>query len=140
MSENNTAFFNPSYINHFSNWVEGLPGTSWAYYSGLGVILFTLQTASAWRDGAIPAGTLMPIHIFLAAAISFFIAVIPYFDQRARSALETIKPALNIDEEKYQELEYQLTNLPALRSILASILTLVFVYTIEFMEGGSVLF
>jgi len=140
MSENNTSFYNPSYINHFSNWVEGLPGTSWVYYSGLGVILLVLQTGSAWRDGAIPVGTFLPVHIFLAAAISFLLAIQPYFDRRARYALETIKPALTIDEDKYQELEYQLTNLPALKSFLASILTLIFVYFTEFIGGGAYYF
>ena len=137
MSENNDAFYTPSYINRFGNWVEGLPGTSWAYYMGLGVILLTIQTAATWLEGAISVRVYLPVHVFLAAAISFLIAVIPFFDQRARSALETIKPVLTIDEDKYEVFEFQLTHLPALTSILASILTLGLVFLAELMSGGA---
>ena len=135
MSENNKIFYNPSYINHLSNWLEGLSGTTWVYYFGLGAFLLVLQSATAWLEGVIPVGVFLPIHIFLAAAITFIIAVIAFFDRLARSALETIKPSLTIDEVKYKELEYQLTNIPALKSILASALTLTIVVFIEIITG-----
>ena len=137
MSENSDVIFTPSYINRFANWIEGLPGTSWAYYLGLGVILLFIQSGSTWLEGAIPVRVFLPVHIFLAAAISFLLAIIPFFDRRARSSLETIKPALTIDEEKYNELEFQLTNLPALKSILASFLILAFVFITESFGGGA---
>jgi hypothetical protein len=135
MSENNNIAYTPSYLNRLTNWVERLPGTSWIYYSGLGVILLTIQSATAWYEGAIPIKVILPIHIFLAAAISFILAVIPFFDQQVKSALETIKPSLTIEAEKYVELTYQLTNLPALKSVLASIVTLVIVYFAEIFGG-----
>jgi hypothetical protein len=135
MSENNNIFYNPSYINHLSNWVEGLSGTTWIYYFGLGAFLLALQSATAWLEGVIPVGVFLPIHIFLAAAITFIIAVTSFFDRQARSALETIKPSLTIDEVKYKELEYQLTNIPALKSILSSALTLIIVIFIEIFTG-----
>jgi hypothetical protein len=137
MSENTNVFYTPSYINRLASWVGRLPGTSGVYYFGLGVILLTIQAAPAWHEGAVPVRIFLPIHIFLAAAISFIIAVIPFFDRQARSALQTIKPALNIDKDKYKELEYQLTNIPALKSILASFLILIFVYFSEFIGGGA---
>jgi hypothetical protein len=137
MSENNVVFYTPSYINRFVNWVDGLPGTSWVYFIVLGVLLLTMQTGATWLEGAIPVRVFLPVHIFLATATSFLIAIIPFFDQRARYALETIKPALTIDEDKYKEFIFQLTHLPAFTSILASILTLGLVFFTEFIGGGT---
>jgi hypothetical protein len=136
MSKYGAPVFKPSYFNHLITWVEDLPGSSWGYYTGLGVFLLALQTAVSWIEGAIPVGTFQPEHIFLSAAIPFIIASIPFFDNRARSALDSIKPALTIDDEKIQEFAYQLTHLPAIKSILASILALLLTFSSEFI-GGS---
>jgi len=137
MSNSGTPFFNPSYFNHLTTWIEGLPGPSWGYYAGLGVFLLALQTAVSWIEGAIPVGTFQPEHIFLSGAIPFIIAILPCFDKWAKSALDGIKPALTIDEEKFQEFAYQLTHLPASKSILASVLALIFMLSIEFIGGGA---
>ena len=127
----------PIYLNRLADWVEKLPGASWIYYFGFGVILLTIQSMTAWYEGAIPVRVFLPIHIFLAAAIAFILAVIPFFDRKAKSALETIKPSLTIEKEKFKELTYQLTNLPAFKSILASIVTLVIVFFTELLGGGA---
>jgi hypothetical protein len=136
MSKNTTPFYNPSWIDRFINWIKGLPGPSWGYYVGLGVILLAVQTAVFWGEGAIPVGTFLPVHIFLTAAVSFIIAILSYFDDLARISFETIKPELTIDDDKFQKLEYQLTNLPMFPSIMASILALIFLFTTEMIGGG----
>ena len=101
------------------------------------MILLFIQSGTTWLEGAVAVRVFLPVHIFLAAAISFLLGIIPFFDGWARFALETIKPALIIDEEKYDELEFQLTNIPALKSILASILTLAIVFITESFGGGA---
>jgi hypothetical protein len=131
MSNTDTPFFSPSYINRLTTWVERLPGPGWGYYAGFSAFLLTLQTATSWLEGATPVGTFLWEHIFLSFAIPFIIAVLAFFDKRARSAIKTIKPVLNINEEKFQEFAYQLTHLPALNSILAGILIIVFTVSSE---------
>jgi hypothetical protein len=137
MPKNNTSPYNPSWIDRLTNWIARLPGPGWGYYAGLGVILLFIQTSAPWFEGIIPVGTFLPIHIFLAAAIAFIAGIIPYFDDRARAALKMIKPALTIHDAEYQKLTYQLTHLPALKTILASILTLIFVFVTEWIGGGA---
>ena len=59
----------PSWIDHFSNWIEGFPGPSWGYYAGIGAVLLTFLSAAAWIEGATPMGAFLPVHVFLAGAI-----------------------------------------------------------------------
>jgi hypothetical protein len=135
MPKNESSQYNPSWIDHFSDWVTALPGTSWGYYCGLGFTMFVVLSGISWGEGAVPFGTVIPVHIFLASAIAFILGIIPYFDSRAQFALEAIRPSLRIENQKYQELNYQFSNLPAFRTILASILTIVFVFLTEFLSG-----
>jgi hypothetical protein len=135
MQKDGATQYNQSWIDWISDKVSSFPGTTWIYYFGLGVILIAIPTGVSWGEGAVDVGAFLPVHIFLAAAITFILAVIPYFDNRAISALETIKPLLKIENLQYQNLRYQFSNLPAIRSILASILTLTLVFITEFISG-----
>ena len=137
MKNNNSPLYNPSWINHLNQWIKALSGPSWGYYIGLGILLIVAQYIVFWIDGALPTGTFHPVNLFLTAAIPFIIGIIAYFDERARSALESIGPSLTIDENGRTRLAYQLTHLPALNSILASILALIFLFATEFMGGGA---
>ena len=137
MSKTNAIPYNSSWINYLTGRVEQLPGRSWWYYFGFGVILIAVLTTMLWVEGAAPVGTFLPVHIYLAAAIAFILAVIYYFDQWAINALERIKPLLNINEEKYLEFQYRLSNLPSSLSVLASILTILFVLLTEYISGGA---
>ena len=103
MSRNASTIFRPSYINSLNKWIEKLPGQSWAYYVGFGMILIALQSVITWIEGAMPLGSFLPVQIFLSAAIAFIIAIIPFFDNRALSALDSIKPALMIEEDTFKE-------------------------------------
>jgi hypothetical protein len=136
MLKDGSTQYNPSWIDWVSNKISALPGTSWLYYLGLGVMLIALQTGAAWGEGAVAVGAFVPVYIFLASAIAFILAIIPYFDNRAVSALEAIKPLLKIEKILYQNLRYQFSSLPAFRSILASILTLMLVFITEFISGS----
>ena len=126
--------------------LEPVPGAHWTAngtrFSLRSVNATTVEAVIAiylarCQVGAVPVRVFLPTHIFLAAAISFILAAIPFFDRKAKSALETIKPSLTIEEEKYVELSDQLTTLPAFKSILASIVTLVIVYCTELLGGGT---
>jgi len=140
LSKNNTTFYKPSWIDHFTNRIDVIPGPSWAYYSGLGVLLLCIQSATFWIEGALPMCTFLPASIFLSAAIPFIIVILPYFNDKALTAIEIIKPLLTIEEDEYETLAYQLQNLPALKSILASVLLIIFVFLMELIGGGTYYF
>lgn len=113
--------YRPSWVDLLTAWVGRLPGPSWLYYFGLGLVLFALLAAVAWLERLLPVGTILPIHVFLAAVIPFFLALFYYLDKRAGTALAMLRPALAVDEEEYGALAYQLTTLPARPTFLASL-------------------
>jgi hypothetical protein len=69
-------------------------------------------------EGASPA--ILPAHAFLASAIAFILALLKYLDGRAERALVALRPALIVGEDEYDALRFQLTTLPAGRTLLAS--------------------
>jgi hypothetical protein len=112
-----------SWANRFTAWVGRLPGPSWSYYLGLGLVLSIAQAIVLWVEGAFPAGTL-PVHGYLAGAIALILALFHYLDERAGAALATLRPALKASEQEYSELHYRLTTLPMGSTLLASLVVL----------------
>jgi len=136
MSKNRNAPYKPSWVDRFTNWISGLPGPGWVYYLGLGALLIIIQSLAFWIEKALPIGAFNPVQIFLVLAIAFMLGIIPYFDDQARKSLKTIKPSLNIEQDEYTKLEFQITNLPASKAIYSSILALLFLFSTEYMGGG----
>ena len=115
----------PSWVDRLTAWVDQLPGSSWLYYLGIGVLLFLLQTAILWGEGAYPIGTISPSYGFIAGMLSLFPGLLHYLDSRAGAALSVLRPALEASESEYSELHYQLTTLPARPTLLASLASVV---------------
>jgi hypothetical protein len=119
-----TQAYTPSWIDRFTAWVGGLPGPSWSYFLGLWLILLLVQTIVSWVEGAFPIGTLNPPQVFISGVITFFLWLFYYLDERAGAAVEILRPALTISEEKYREMRFRLTTLPGWPTIFASLLML----------------
>ena len=146
-SESKFRAYSPSWINRFNAWVGRLPGLNWLYYLGFGVVLFLIPSIIYWIEGVLPVGTFLPVQGFIAGVIAFFLAMFHYLDHRADASLVTLRPALKVSEEEYQELHYQLTNLPAGLTLVASLITITLIfltelitkpYRIEMLETSSV--
>lgn len=137
MSKNTLFPYNPSWIDRLTDWIQRLPGASWGYYLGLGLFFLVGQIFVLWVEGGEITVDLHQVPIFLSVAIPFLLAVIPYFNERALSSLETIKPALSVTEDQYQSFSYRLSNLPAVTTVLVNILFLLYVFTSEMIGGGA---
>ena len=111
----------PSWVDRFTDWVARLPGPSWPYYLGIGLVLFAVQTAVLWSEGAYPVGTFIPAHGFIAGMMPFFMALLRYLDDKADAALTSLRPALKASEKECIHLRYQLTTLPARPTLLAGV-------------------
>jgi hypothetical protein len=133
-SESKPRPYAPSWVDRFTDWLARLPGPSWSYYLGLGLVLFLAQAIVLWVEGAFPSDTL-PAHGYLAGAIAFILALFYYLDERAGAALAILHPALKASEKEYNELHYQLTTLPARSTLLASLAVLTAVLLSE-VPGG----
>ena len=135
-SESKLQPYAPSWVDRFTAWVDQLPGSSWLYYLGIGLVLLLLQVVVLWIEGASPIGAFLPIQGFLAGVIAFWLALLRYLDERAGAALKTLRPALKASEEEYGQLLYQVTTLPARPTLLASLAILISFTVMEYVVPG----
>lgn len=129
--------YSPSWLNYFNGWVHRLPGPSWAYYVALWLALVVILVAVLWIEGVFPVGTLFPAQFFIPAMIVLLLAMPHYLDHRASAALETLRPALTVDEEGFDQAHYRLTTLSALPTLLASVATIGFIFLLGVITGES---
>ncbi|NIS80713.1 MAG: hypothetical protein GTO14_11000 [Anaerolineales bacterium] len=135
MSESQSRPYTPSWVNHIDAWVDRLPGSSWLYYLGVSLLVFLIQTAVLWGEGAFPNSTAHRVHGFMAGVLAFFLTLLHFLDRRARAALATLRPALMTSEQEYDELCYRLTTLPPRATFLAGLAGVVFSLLPEVISG-----
>jgi hypothetical protein len=119
-----THLYAPSWIDRFTDWVDGLPLPTWAFYLLLWLLLFAVITLIHWQDGSYPPGVFFPLHLVLTGTIPYTIALIHYLDKTAERALLKFRPALDVTDAEYTQLHYQLTTLPPRETILASLIAI----------------
>lgn len=127
--------YKPSWINHLNAWVERLPGPSWYFYLGLWLVFICVLVGTLWLEGTYPIGTVFPAQLFIPAMISLFLAMIHFLDSSADVALSTLRPALKATEEEYRQIRHQLTTLPAVPSLLASLVTVAGIFLFGTITG-----
>jgi hypothetical protein len=110
----------PSWVDRLTDWVRGLPGPSWAFYLGVWLVLFSIETVVKWADGAYPVGTFFPYHAVSVAWSTYLLALIHYLDDVAGSALHEFRPALQVSDTEFATLRYQLTTLPERATLIAT--------------------
>ena len=111
----------PSWLDRITAWVDRLPGPYWAYYLGLGLVLFATETALKWKDGVYPVGTFQLRHLNFAVWGIYILAAIHYLDRYAAQAMQSFRPALDPNKTNYESLVYQLTTSSATKTLLASL-------------------
>ena len=125
----------PSWLDRLNAWLGRLPGPSWAYYLGLWLVLVVTLVAVLWAEGVFAVGTLFPAQFFIPAMIVLFLGMTHYLDHRASAALETLRPALTVNEAEYSQAHYRLTALPALPTLLASVITIGIILLLGVLGG-----
>jgi hypothetical protein len=88
-----------------------------------------------WIEGAFAFPDVHRGHVFLAAAIPFFLALIQLLDARACTALNGMRSVLEINQELFHELRYRLTTLPRAQALLASSIAIGCPFLIEVFTG-----
>ena len=116
--------YEPSWINRFAYWVDQMPVHKWVVYVGLGLVLVLVQLLLLWLEGGLQFGALLPVIVFNALVIPYVLALIHVLDNQAVTALNAMRPTLEITEPEYDELQYGLSAMPS-RAILVVGLTLV---------------
>ena len=134
--EKKAVAYRPSWVDVLSAWIEGLPGHRSLYYVLLGLIIQAIQTGLYWFEDPTQTGTFLPGQLFLSAAISFILAVIPVFDDQILSALKKYTPITTLNPEQQKKVEYQLSTMPAFKTIMASLLLLGIFLLLEMIGSG----
>jgi hypothetical protein len=127
----------PSWVDRFNAWVTRLPGPSWSYYVGIGLVLFLVQVAVLWGERVYPVGTIIPSHAFIAGIIPLLLGLCLHLDNRAEEALRTMQPAMKASQEEYARLRYRVTTLPARPTLLASLAGVTFILLVNLLLGTS---
>jgi len=116
-------FFEPSWIDRFDNWVGRLPVRARIVYVLLGIALILVQILFLGLDGGLDAGELVPIILFNGLSIPFLLGLIQLLDKQALTALNTMRPALDLSEQEIGRYGYQLSTMPFLGPLLAGLAT-----------------
>lgn len=128
--------YSPSWVDRLTEWVSQLPGSPWLYYVVLGLILFFMLLVLIWIEGGSPVQSTLILHTYHAGAIAFFLVLFHYLDKQANSALTSLRPALIVDKDEYQDIQYRITTLPAIPPVVASLAALGVVYLSEAILGA----
>lgn len=123
--------YKPSWIDRFTNWVEKLPLSGWVFYVCFGCLLILLQIIILWVDGGLQAEELIPVIIFNGLATSFVLALIHLLDRQAVTALNTMRPSLDLDEADFEKYQYKLSNMPSRATLIACFAMVVVVVLVE---------
>jgi hypothetical protein len=117
--------YKPSWVDRFNDWVEQLPIRSWVFYGGLGLGLILVQVIFLWLDGGLPkAEVLLPLVIFNACLLAFGLALMQLLDRQAVTALNAMRPTLEMTESELDDFQYRLSTMPAGPTLIAGLLTL----------------
>lgn len=124
-AEDSAPPYPPSWVDRLSDWLEGLPGPTWAAYLGLMVIAVAVSLAEPAIDaeedpaiwvGGVFWGVVLPLSLWLFA----------YLSNVAGSAFDDFRPALATPDAAASRLRYRLTVTPARPALLILVASGVF--------------
>ncbi len=105
--------FEPSWVDRLIDQIDQLRVPGWLPYLVVFPALILTANSAGWLDGYLPIGS-FDVYLSSAAASGLgCLAAIHYLDREAGIALERLRPALSVGEERYRDLRYQLTTIPA---------------------------
>jgi ABC-type multidrug transport system fused ATPase/permease subunit len=108
-----TRPYPPSWVDRLISAVDKLPGPAWLAYLACLLSVTLLSHAVRWIDGSLPAASLDTIRVAEAPFLILFPALQQYLNSTARHALEGFRPALQVGDDEYARLQYQLTTIPS---------------------------
>ena len=111
--------FAPSWLDHFEDWIEGLPVPPWASYLVAAVGASVLLHIPRWLDGSLRLASFEVYQFSGAISLVYFFAFIHYLNATARRALANYRPLLDLNDGEYASTEYTLARTPRRLGALA---------------------
>lgn len=120
------SHYPPSIVDRFMAWADELPGPVWLFYLMLLSLLIIVVNGITWVDGSATFGTIDRYRSSVPVYPVASLALIHYLNRVARRALNAFRPALNVEDEAYKQIEYELIILPWGRTWVVLIMSLIF--------------
>lgn len=121
----------PSWIDCFNNWVKKLAIPAWLFYVVFGLLLILVQVLFLWFEDGLKAMDLLPVIIFNGLFTPFLLGLIYLLDNQAVTALNSMKPVLDLTESEFDRYEYKLSNMPFALPLVVGLTVLVIVILME---------
>lgn len=115
-----TRPYPPSWLNWVTDRIAGLPIPAPAVYVGFAVVMVIVANSEDWFAGITTFPALAPELTYWGLLAAALLALVPYLDRVATSALEAFKPALEGAPIDLAALEYELTVIPARPALLVT--------------------
>ena len=133
--------YKPSWFDRFTDWVEELPLPAWVFYVSFGLGLILIQVLFLWLDGGLSVtDVLLPIIIFNAWLVPFLLALMHLLDSQAVTALDSLRPMLEMTELEFDEFRYKLANMPSRAPLIVGLSLLVFYFLVDWLWISPVRF
>jgi hypothetical protein len=75
-----------------------------------------------WLDSGLQAEELLPVIIFNGFAVPFILALIDLLDRQAVTAVNSLRPMLDMSEPEFDQYRYGLSNMPFLAPLIAGLI------------------
>jgi hypothetical protein len=103
----------PSFLNRFMDFVQQQRVPYWLTYLCCLMLEVALLHILAWMDGWMPTFKFNPILAVFPIWLWIPMIIMTYVDSVSLSALSSFRPLLELDEEQYNFLKYELTTMPS---------------------------
>jgi len=114
--------YKPSWIDDFTQWVEKMSMRAWIFYLVFGIALILIQILFLWLDGGLQAQDILPVIIFNGFAVPFLLALIHLLDNQAVTAVNAIRPILDMSEDELDHYKYGLASMPFLQPLIVGVI------------------
>ena len=123
--------FTPSWIDRFHNWAKKMPVREWIIYVICGTGLILVQMLLLWLEGGLHAEELLPVIFFNGLATPFTLALIHLLDSQAVTALNSMRPILEMSESLLDQFRYEISNMPSRAALIVGLITPLFLILME---------
>lgn len=109
----------PSWIDRLLAWLDSLSVPVPAMLIGLWAVLALVMHAVSWFDGIVPAWRIDQRLLLVSAWVPYCLGLIYYLEHAANAALPAFQPALDLADQEFETVRYELSVLPR-RGVLIS--------------------
>ena len=87
------------------------------------LIFFVALVLLRWQDGTFPVGHIDKTDVVMSLTGIFFVALIHYLDNWAMRKLNIFRDSILVSDKEFEDLAYQLSNLPPRPVLIASLIS-----------------